>query len=81
MCEYLDKIVGEGMRKGKREGKREGKLEGKREERENGIKVLVESLSEIGVPGAVIAEKMIRKYDLTEEEAVRYVDKYSKIPA
>ena len=77
MCEYLDRIVGEGMRKGQREGKREGK----REERENGIKVLVESLSEIGIPGAVIAEKVIKKYDLTEEEAVRYVDKYSKIPA
>ena len=65
MCEYLDKIVGEG----------------KREERENGIKVLVESLSEIGVPGAVIAEKVIKKYDLTEEEAGKYIDKYSKIPA
>jgi len=69
MCEYLDKIVGEGMRKGKRE------------ERENGIKVLVESLSEVGIPGAVIAEKVIKKYDLTKEEAERYVDKYSKIPA
>lgn len=37
MCEYLDKIVGEGKREGRREGRlegrREGKLEGKLEGR------------------------------------------------
>lgn len=33
MCEYLDKIVGEGKREGRLEGRREGKLEGKLEGR------------------------------------------------
>ena len=49
--------------------KREGKLEGKQLEKENGIKVLVESYTEDGIADDVIVSKLVRKYDLTEKEA------------
>ena len=73
MCEYLDKIVAE--------GKCEGKREGKREERENGIRVLVESGSELGADDNKISELIIGKYGLTAEQAMEKVEKYRPIPA
>ena len=65
MCEYLDKIV----------------AEGKREERENGIRVLVESGSELGADDNKISELIIGKYGLTAEQAMEKVEKYRPIPA
>ena len=81
MCEYLDKIVAEGKREGKREGKLEGERKGKREERENGIRVLVESGSELGADDNKISELIIGKYGLTAEQAMEKVEKYRPIPA
>ena len=70
---YLDRII--------MEGKREGRLEGKREEREKGIKVLVESGSELGAGCDRIADLIVSKYGLSKEEAVKKVGEYSSVPA
>ena len=38
-------------------------------EKENGIKVLVESYTEDGIADDVMVSKLVRKYDLMEKEA------------
>ena len=51
-------------------GRREGKEEGRRE----GIKVLIETLAEMGSPKSEIASKLQERFGLSSEEAETYIN-------
>ena len=48
---------------------------GKEEERINSIKVLVSSLEEFGISNEAIIEKVMEKFNLSRDEATKYVNK------
>lgn len=48
------------------------------EERENGIKVLIETLKDMDISSDIILKKLQQKYDLKEKEAKEYIEKYLK---
>lgn len=81
MCEYLDMLEERGEKRGEKRGKKEGKKEGKKLERENGIRVLVNVLSEMDLSDEEIVAKVAEKYELTKDESKKKVRKYKIIPA
>jgi len=56
------------IEKGREEGREEGRAAGREEERKEGIRILVESLKNLGIPAGQIYETVRVKYSLTEEE-------------
>ena len=68
----------DGQREGRREGKKEGKKEGQKLERENGIRRLILSLMEAGVPEENISLSLQKQYELSPEEAERYLGDYQE---
>ena len=56
------------IEKGREEGREEGRAAGREEERKEGIRILVESLKNLGIPAGQIYETVKVKYSLTEEE-------------
>ena len=63
----------EGRREGKREGKREGLETG---ELQGGIKMLIETYSEFGKSSEDIIVKLMERFQMSREEAVRQVEEY-----
>ena len=51
---------------------------GREEAREEGIKVLVESLEKYGVSRELLKKELLEKFNLTEAEAQNYIEKYWK---
>ena len=64
----------EGLAKGKAEGLEIGKAKG----REEGIKALIESLQEFVKEDDWIKDKLMEKFDLSQEQAEEYITKYRK---
>ena len=50
-----------------------GREEGRKEEREEGIRLMIAALEEVGISKESIAEKVRGKYQLTEEEFEKYL--------
>ena len=67
-----------GRADGQREGRREGKKEGQKLERENGIRRLILSLMEAGIPEESIRRALQKQYELSSEEAERYLGDYQE---
>ena len=57
-------------------GIQQGREEGIQQEREQGIKLIVESGKELGVDRKRIQDKIAEKYNLDEEQASIYMDRY-----
>ena len=50
-----------------------GKIKGREEEKEQGIKNLIESFKELGINEEIIVQKLIEKYGLSEQKAKDYL--------
>ena len=50
-----------------------GKIKGREEEKEQGIKNLIESFKELGIDEEIIVQKLIEKYGLSEQKAKDYL--------
>ncbi len=61
----FEKEVAEGVVKGREEGIAEGMV--------RGIKNLIDSFKELGIDEKIIVQKLIEKYNLTKEEAEKYL--------
>lgn len=59
-----------------RRGVKEGVDQGTAQEREQGIRILIESLSKVRQPEELICEMVMEQYNLEKEEARRYVEKF-----
>ena len=59
--------------------KSEGIKEGKAEERESGIEIFIKDKIEDEIPADKIVTKLQKNYNLTEETAKEYVQKYSPV--
>lgn len=59
-------------------GKAEGKAEGQAVEREQGIRMLIETCQEVGVPREETLKKLHEKYDLDINRAKEYLQEYWK---
>ncbi len=66
----------ENIEKGREEGIQQGREEGIQQEREQGIKLMVESGKELGVDRERMQAKIAEKYDLDDEQASIYMDRY-----
>ena len=62
-----------GKAEGRAEGKAEGRVEGKAEERENGLKILITTLQAANFTKGMTKNVVIEKYQLTEDEADKYM--------
>ena len=58
------------------EGRMEGKEEGREEERQEGIRILILDNLEEQIPKERILKKLQRRYDLSEENAKAYYDRF-----
>ncbi len=50
-----------------------GKIKGREEEKEQGIKNLIESFKELRIDEEIIVQKLIEKYNLSEQKAKDYL--------
>ncbi len=64
----------EGFREGRAEGRAEGLKEGEQKGRVEGIKKLIEVLSELDFNNEQICEKIQKKFNITKEEADKFVN-------
>ena len=60
------------IEKGREEGLKEGVELGREHEREQGISLLISSLSDFGISPGEILKKVQEKYNLTGEEVKKY---------
>ena len=73
--------IAEGVIKGRQEGREEGMAEGVVKGREEGIaegmvrgiKNLIDSFKELEIDEKIIVQKLIEKYNLSKEEAEKYL--------
>ena len=66
----------ENIEKGIQKGIQQGREEGIQQEREQGIKLMVESGKELGVDRQRMQDKIAEKYNLDDEQALVYIDRY-----
>lgn len=59
---------------GREEGREEGRKEGREEGREEGIRAIIEVCQDFGMSKENIKNKLQEKFELTEEQAFRYID-------
>ena len=78
--EGLEKGILEGREKGIKEGREKGIKEGREEGREEGIEAFVLDNLEEQVPGARIVEKLQRRFQLNEETASMYYERFRVSP-
>ena len=77
----FEKGMAEGVVKGREEGIAEGVIKGRQEGREEGIaegmvrgiKNLIDSFKELEIDEKIIVQKLIEKYNLSKEEAEKYL--------
>ena len=74
--EGREKGILEGREKGIKEGREKGILEGRAEGRAEGIEAFVLDNLEEQVPGARIVEKLQRRFQLNEETASMYYERF-----
>ena len=70
--------IAEGVIKGRKEGIAEGVIKGRQEGREEGIaegikKIIEIYREELNFEDEIIVQKLMKKYDLTKEEAEKYL--------
>ena len=70
--------IAEGVIKGRKEGIAEGVIKGRQEGREEGIaegikKIIEIYREELNFEDEIIVQKLMKKYDLTREEAEKYL--------
>lgn len=75
MCQALQEMIRDGELLGEERGRIEGRREGRRE---GGIMTLIEDNLEENVPEHRILEKLVRRFQLTEQEAETYIEKYGR---
>ena len=68
--------IEKGIQQGREEGIQQGREEGIQQEREQGIKLMVESGKELGVDRKRMQAKIAEKYNLDDEQALIYIDRY-----
>ena len=73
---YEKAMKKEGYEDGYQEGKEDGYQEGIEQGIERGIGGLIRSLKEFDIPKGQILQKLQDTYQLTEEEAMGYIEKY-----
>ena len=73
---YEKAMKKEGYEDGYQEGKEDGYQEGIEQGIERGICGLIRSLKEFDIPKGQILQKLQDTYELTEEEARDYIEKY-----
>ena len=73
---YEKAMKKEGYEDGYQEGKEDGYQEGIEQGIERGICGLIRSLKEFDIPKEQILQKLQDTYELTEEEAMGYIEKY-----
>ena len=66
-------IARDNFEKGKIEGIAEGVVKGREEERENGINKLINTYRKLNIDNKNIISSLIKEYDLTKEEAEKYL--------
>ena len=70
--------IEEGRKKGIKEGIKEGRKEGRKEGIEEGIRTLIEFAQDCGYDPDVIIQQLAQRFQLSEEEAASYIEKYLK---
>ena len=65
--------------KAHREGISEGEISGQEKERENGIRVFIEDKVEDGISADIIQQKLEKRYQLSPEQAIKYIKKYADV--
>ena len=75
---YREMVHEEGWEEGREYGREEGLKEGLKEERENSIQTLVEFAQECSFAQDKTAQQLVKRYQLSKEEAISYVEKYWK---
>ncbi len=73
MCNLSSGILEEGMAKGRAEGMAKGRAEGMAQEKSVGITILITTLRELGQTEEQIIEQLMKKYNLTQKEANKYM--------
>ena len=74
--ENIEKGIEKGIQQGREEGIRQGREEGKQQEREQGIRLMIESGMELCVNRNSMLAKVAEKYNLNEDQALIYMDRY-----
>ena len=74
MCGAVDQMIAEGMERGLAEGMERGIVQGT----ERGIKNLIEVCQELGTSYDNVQFQVEMKYNLSQEEAERYMKQYWK---
>ncbi len=59
-------------------GEARGEKKGEEKAKENGIRILIQDNLEEGKSEDVILEKLMRRYDLKESEAMQYFKRFSQ---
>lgn len=78
MCELLDAILDEGIEQGIEQGIERGIERGIDQEREQGIRLMIEACQELGASRSLTIEKLKTKYALRDGQSDAYVEKYWK---
>lgn len=76
MCKAFDDMRQEGYDEGKRDGKRAGRKAGKKEERKEGIRILIQTVKNLGASKLAACEQLIQQYALKESEANEKIEMY-----
>ena len=73
-CQALLELFEPELKQAVEEGERRGEQKGERKERKNGIRVLVETLSELGYSEEDIVNVLMQKYHMEQTSARRYMN-------
>jgi flagellar biosynthesis/type III secretory pathway protein FliH len=84
MCQAIRELVEDGRQEGYVSGRQEGYVFGKQEGYtsgqqdgiEIGIRASIQLLHEVGMPETNIVEAIARKFEVSEADAISYVNKY-----
>ena len=78
MCGAVDQMIAEGMERGMERGLAQGMERGLAQGTERGIKNLIEVCQELGTSYDNVQFQVEMKYNLSQEEAERYMKQYWK---
>ncbi len=73
MCKAFEDMRQEGYDEGMEKGMEKGEKKGMKKGTEKGIRILIQTCRELGIPQNVITEKCAEKYEITKEDAGKYV--------
>ncbi len=73
MCKAFEDMRQEGYDEGMEKGEKKGEKKGMKKGTEKGIRILIQTCRELGISQDVITEKCAEKYEITKEDAAKYV--------